>query len=144
MSEFNSLTDFLKFHHIGIAVKSFEKSLNFYKILGYTFSTPVVDEIQQVELIFCKSPDFPDIELIKPFGEKSPVANFLKDKEEAMYHQCYQTINLKFALDYLKEYNTLICVSKPKPAILFENKKVSFYYIGNVGLLEILEVNEYE
>jgi len=32
-----------------------------------------------------------------------------------------------------------ICVSNPKPAILFKGANVSFYYIIGFGLIEIIE-----
>jgi len=67
-----------KFHHIGIAVKDFYDSVNFYNGLGYKHSKPVIDNLQKVELVMLSSDFFPPIELIKPTSGKSPVNNYLK------------------------------------------------------------------
>src|SRR4030042_3681425 len=68
-----SLEGTAKFNHIGIAVKDFEKSITFYEHLGYEASKPLVDSHQNVELVMLCSQVSPDIELIKPINEKSPV-----------------------------------------------------------------------
>jgi len=144
MQQVINVSDILQFHHIAVAVKSFEKSIIYYKNLGYECSDIIVDELQNVELVYCKSSTFPNIELVKPINENSPVFKILQKNDTLIYHQCYQTKNLNKALEYLKIDNKLFCISKPKPAILFGNKNVSFYQIPNVGLIEILEVDIYE
>lgn len=138
----DEIKQLVKFHHIGIAVRSFEKSLNYYNALGYECSIPVIDPHQEVELILCKSDVFPWVELIKPISDDSPVMNYLKNAKEAMYHQCYTTTDINRTLDLLKTKNRVICVSKPYPAVLFYGEKVSFYYISGVGLMEFIEGNE--
>ncbi len=138
------ILDFLRFHHIAIAVKSFEKSINYYKSLAYNCTQVIYDPIQNVELVFCYSNLMPNVELVKPFDENSPIVNLLQNKDTIIYHQCYQTNNLSKAIEYLQRENKVFCISKPKPAILFNNKNVSFYQVPNVGLIEMLEVKEYE
>jgi methylmalonyl-CoA/ethylmalonyl-CoA epimerase len=140
----NNVSNFIRFHHIGVAVKSFDKSIIYYKNLGYECSDIINDEIQNVELVYCKSKTFPNVELIKPVNENSPVYSILQKNDTQIYHQCYQTKDLKKALEFLQRKNKIFCISKPKTAILFNNKKVSFYQIPNVGLIEILEVENYE
>ncbi|MFN8257516.1 MAG: VOC family protein [Bacteroidales bacterium] len=136
--------NFIKFHHLAIAVRSFEKSIVFYKTLGYNCSEIVIDSIQNVNLVFCKAVNFPNIELVSPINEKSPVYSILKGKDTQIYHQCYQTTDLKKAIDLLKNNNKILCISPPKPAILFQNRRVSFYNVSNVGLIEILETDIYD
>ncbi len=140
----SNISSVLRFHHIAIAVKSFEKSINYYKSLFYHCSEIIYDPIQNVELFYCKSELMPNVELVKPFNEDSPVNNMLRNSDTVIYHQCYQTVDLHKAIEYLQKENRLFCVSKPKPAILFNNRNVSFYQIPKVGLIEILEVEEYE
>jgi len=41
--------------------------------------------------------------------------------------------------DFKKDGLKIKKISKPKPAILFRNQKVSFYYISGFGIIEILE-----
>lgn len=139
----HNLNNIIRFHHLGIAVKSFEKSVLYYNQLNYECSEVVIDKLQNVELIYCRSIYSPDVELIKPIDEKSPVFSFLKKCDVQIYHQCYQTTDLAKALEFLNKSNKLFCVSQPKPAVLFNNSKVSFYQIPMVGLIELLEVDEY-
>jgi methylmalonyl-CoA/ethylmalonyl-CoA epimerase len=128
----------IRFHHFGLAVKSFDSALKFYGNLNYNCSNPIVDELQKVELIICTSDIFPSVELIKPINEESPIINYLKKTNEIIYHTCYEIFD-DHQLKFIFKQNRAICISKPKPAILFDNRLVSFYYIHNVGIIEILE-----
>ena len=128
----------MKFHHYGIACKDFKNLKSFYRMQNYSIGKEVYDSIQNVELVFCKSPVHPNIELIKPFNKKSPINNFLKFSETSIYHSCYATKkNEKQVMDFFKNQK-IIKISGPNPAILFDNKNVSFYYVKNVGIIEIL------
>lgn len=94
------MNNFLHFHHLGMAVKDFTKPLNFLKALGYTEEKRVIDEIyQNIEALMCiNNNGMPNIELLKPINEKSPINNILKMQDSMIYHICYSTINLKQAL----------------------------------------------
>lgn len=129
----------IKFHHYGLAVSDFTNALKFHNNLGFTCGEPIIDELQKVELIMCVSDDFPSVELVKPINEKSPIINFLKKNSEIIYHVCYEVEDPKADVEKLFSNNRAICVSKPKPAILFNNRNVSFYYMKDVGLVEVLE-----
>ena len=131
--------DLLKFEHIGLAVKDFTAAVRFYESLGYQCSAPIVDDLQRVELIMCRSDTMPDVELIKPTGDDSPVGGILKERPEALYHTCFEVSDLGPFLKDLKRTNRVLTVSPPKQAILFGNRHVSFYYVQGVGLLELLE-----
>ena len=129
----------LRFHHYGLAIQKFENAKNFHQNLGYTIGEVVFDTLQNVELLLCTSEIFPNVELVKPVNGKNPINNFLKKNNEIIYHVCYEVDLKKISLDQLFSKNRYICVSKPKPAVLFNNRNVSFYYLNNVGLIEILE-----
>ncbi len=129
----------IKFHHFGLAVKSFDEAIKFHKNLGYSISNEIFDEIQNVNLILCTSNQFPSIELVKPVNNESPIKNYLKKNNEMIYHICYELYTDKISIENFFSKNRYICVSEPKPAILFKNRLVSFYYLNNVGLIEILE-----
>lgn len=129
----------VKFHHFGLAVKKFSEALKFYKYLGYNFTKPIYDPLQDVELILCTSNNQPSLELVKPSNEKSPISSYLKKNNEIIYHICYEIDNT-FEINNLFSESRTICVSKPKPSILFDNRLVSFYYIKNVGLVELLQI----
>jgi methylmalonyl-CoA/ethylmalonyl-CoA epimerase len=128
-----------RFHHFGLAVKQFDRPLQFYRNLGYQASDPVYDPLQGVELILCTADHQPAIELVRPVAENSPIDNYLAKNNEMIYHTCYEVDDFEAGKDFLFAKNRAICVSKPKPAILFGNRQVAFYYVNNVGLFELLE-----
>lgn len=127
----------VKFHHFGLAVKTFDKALKFYENLNYDCSKRVIDHIQNVELILCTSRDFPSVELIKPINNLSPIMNYLKNNNQMIYHTCYEIDN-NIEIKKLFAKNRVICISKPQPAVLFNDRLVSFYYLPDVGVIEIL------
>lgn len=129
----------IAFHHFGLAVKSFSKAAAFYENLGYRVPSPVFDPLQNVELILCTSEAQPAVELVKPVGDDTPVTNYLSKNNEMIYHTCYEVDEIEQDIKTLFQANRAICVSKPKPAVLFDNRLVSFYYVSNVGLIELLE-----
>ncbi len=126
------------FHHFGLAVKDFEKPIRFYSSIGYNCSEPIIDDLQRVELVMCTSEHFPNVELVKPIDDQSPVKNYLKNSNEVIYHTCFEVESIKKTLEIIKSESRVILISKPKQAILFNNRCVSFYYIQNVGLFEFL------
>ncbi len=130
---------YVKFHHYGLALKSFAEAKTFHKNLGYSLSNEVHDKLQKVRLIICESKVFPAVELVKPADINSPINNYLSKNNEIIYHVCYEIDKRHISISELFSKNRYICVSKPKPAILFNNRLVSFYYINNLGLIEILE-----
>ena len=129
----------VKFHHFGLAVKNFSKSIQFYKNLGYHLTEAIVDPLQNVELVFCTHKIHPSIELVKPINSDSPIMNYLIKNNEIIYHTCYEVINITEGINLLFPNIRVFCVSKPKPAILFNNRLVAFYYVNNVGLIELLQ-----
>ena len=94
--------------------------------------------MQNVELILCTSEQYPTVELVKPLNDKSPIINYLNKSNEIIYHICYEVNSIENIKELFSD-NRAICVSEPKPAILFNNRLVSFYYIKNVGLFEVLQ-----
>lgn len=129
----------LKFHHLGLATKKFEKAVTFLKGLGYSVSKSVFDSIQNVNLIMCTHQSMPDIEIIYPAQISGHLDIVLKDNSESFYHMCYTCNNLSDALERIRSGNRVITISEKKPAILFSNKFVSFYMISGFGIIEILE-----
>lgn len=129
----------IKFHHFGVAVNNFRTNTNFYKSLGYEISEIVIDPLQKVELKFCSSEKFPDVELIKPISNRSPVISYVKPNQGNIYHICYEVNNIKTDIKRIINNHRAHCVSEPKPAILFNSRLVAFYYIHGIGLVEVLE-----
>jgi len=137
MNEYN-----LNFHHFGLAVVNPKKAMSFLKGLGYTFNEPVYDPLQSIDLIWCESSSMPSVELIYSSANNanSPIRNILKNTTELIYHVCYESEDVDASIHLIKESsNRVIGISKPKPAILFAGKNVSFYKVDGFGIIEILE-----
>ncbi len=135
------MADFgMNFHHLGLAVTYVDKARQFAAGLGYQLGEVVYDPNQKVNLCLCTNPNLPSIELVFSAGQSSPLDNIISNRTEAIYHICYEVHNLDKTLKSIKDGgNRIICISPPKPAILFENRIVSFYIVKGFGLVEFLE-----
>lgn len=140
MNEFD-----LIFHHIGLAVKKEDDALTFLKGIGYKPAEKIYDPEQKVNLQLCIHSYKPTIELVMPYtinGEvqESPLTPILQRQSEMIYHTCYETQNLQKSLDNMEAKGLRVLpVSPPTPAVLFDERKVSFYTVMGFGLIEILE-----
>ncbi len=128
-----------RFNHFGLAVRDLASAYRFYQALGYKCSDPVVDTAQEVEIVMCRSELLPDVELLKPLHEKSPVSRSLKRSDAVIYHICLEVRNLEDFLKSLQACHRVVCVKPRTPAVLFDQRLVSFYYVKGVGLFEFLE-----
>ena len=68
--------DNIKFHHYGVATKSFIQPIKLHENLGYKCSKVIRDDKQLVDLVFCESDRLPSVELVKPYDENSPINNY--------------------------------------------------------------------
>lgn len=131
----------LKFHHLGLAVRSPELARSFIEGQGYHIGDTVFDFRQNVNLILCEHENEPPIEIIYPADAKGPLEGLLGRHENGIiYHACYISDDLGKTLASLEEAQLRpVCVSSPKPAVLFGGAKVSFYNVIGMGLIEIIE-----
>lgn len=114
----------------------------FLDLLGYAAGDEVYDPIQKVNLCLFTSKTLPAVEVITPSNEPGPLDRILKSRDEAPYHYCYVTENLEKTLaSFSKAGCRAICVSSPKPAVLFGGRHVSFYLVQGFGLIELLEAD---
>jgi methylmalonyl-CoA/ethylmalonyl-CoA epimerase len=130
------------FHHFGLASKNPEFAATFFRSLGYETSDLVHDPLQKVDLIMCKHPSMPAVEIISPGGVEGPLDRMLaKHANGLIYHLCYITGDLERALSFMETDLGLrvMCLSEPKPAILFGGKAVSFYEVDGIGMVEIID-----
>jgi catechol 2,3-dioxygenase-like lactoylglutathione lyase family enzyme len=133
----------LQFHHLGLAVRKPEDARRFLTAMGYRVGDVVFDPEQNVNLHMCTHDVMPGVEIIYP-GEsgKTPVDRLLARHDSGIvYHVCYRTDDLAGALAAMAEAGLrTLCVSPPKPAILFGGERVSFYMVDGFGLIEIIEM----
>ena len=92
-----------RLNHVAIVVPDLAAAADTYrKSLGATVSEPEVLPDHGVTVVFVELPNT-KIELLEPYGEGSPVANFLeKTPGGGMHHVCYEVDDIIAARDHLK------------------------------------------
>jgi methylmalonyl-CoA/ethylmalonyl-CoA epimerase len=134
------IPDDLEFHHIGLAASRPKRATDFLTALGYACTESIYDPVQNVRLVMCTHVHAPSVEIISPSDTPGPLDSILRDAKQSIYHVCYETKDLDATLKRFAESGVrAICISEPKPAILFGNRPVSFYMIGGFGLIELLD-----
>jgi hypothetical protein len=135
----------LEFHHFGLAVRSPEKAFVFLQALGYEEGPSVFDPLQGVNLSMRYHNEMPDVEVIWPGAEPSPIDGILNRKESMIYHLCYIAENPATALAKMVENGLeVLPATEPRPAILFGGDEVSFYFVAGFGLIELININSAE
>ncbi len=131
----------LTFHHLGLAAKDVGAASRFLSGLGYRAGPMVFDPLQNVNLGMLIHPEMPDVEIIHPAQGAGPLDDLLSSHRDGLvYHMCYTSCDLDKSLEAIEADGLrLFEVSQPKPAVLFGGKPVSFYVIGGVGLIEIID-----
>ncbi len=103
-----------KISHVGIAVKSIEASLPFYReVLGLSFEgTEDVPE-QKVRVAFLGVGES-RVELLEATSADSPVAKFLEKNGEGMHHLAYEVDDLDAALAELRKRGVRLIDETPR------------------------------
>jgi methylmalonyl-CoA/ethylmalonyl-CoA epimerase len=128
----------LQFSHIGIATDNIAATSSFYFRHGYIASDVVLDPVQNVNICFLRKDGQPEIELLAPVDDKSPVNRIIAVNGVTPYHICYAVKDIDCAIKDLK-LEKFIVVSKPVPACAMNNERVSFLFNKDVGLIELVE-----
>jgi hypothetical protein len=129
----------LQFHHFGLAVKSPEAAFRYLKDLGYRAGSTCYDPLQKVNLAMRHHNQMPDVEVIWPGHEPSPIDRMLKSSDSMIYHLCYTSTDVEASLAALEAANLeVLPLSMAQPALLFDGLQVSFYSITGVGIIEII------
>lgn len=131
----------MKIHHIGVAVRSIEKAVQKYKILGYQVETNIVwDEKRNINILFMINGE-ERIELIESadIKKESPVKAFLNGtRKNIMYHICFETDNILNQIEKLRKQGFIV-IDKPAIAPACEKKMVGFLFSHETGIIELIE-----
>ena len=122
-------------HHSGFIVEDidlWEKKMVFEEKINDVF-----DPIQNSRLTLYKNFGSSYIELIQPMNEQSLSWNSLQRAGNHFNHFCYSVDTMEEMEKVCAKYG-LHAVAAPVPAILFNNKKVAFYYSFNGQMVEFL------
>jgi hypothetical protein len=129
----------LQFHHFGLVVAEPDEAFCYLEALGYEAGNVVFDPLQRVNLAMRHHPSMPDVEVIWPGNEPSPIDTLLKGGRIMIYHICYACSDPAATLAALDAAGCLIMeVSPAKPAVLFGGLAVSFHQVSGFGLIELL------
>jgi len=116
--------------HIGIAVKSLDDALIFYKSIGVSPYHFEEVESQKVKVAFVRVGES-NIELLEPTIPESPIAKFIEKKGEGMHHIAYEVSDIKNALEVLKSQGCQLIDNEPKVGA--HNKLIAFVHPKSVS-----------
>ena len=129
-------------NHIGIAVKSLDEHIPYYRdVLKMEFvGTEEVQE-QKVKVAMFKIGEA-KIELLEPTSEESPIAKYMEKKGEGIHHVAYQTDDIEGEIKNI-EANELRMIDKT-PRDGAHETKIAFIHPKSSGrvLTELTEVKE--
>jgi len=115
-----------KLDHIGIAVKSLEEALPFYRDhLGMNLIKIEVVDAQMVRVAFLALGS-EIIELIEGTDEQSPIREFIAKRGEGIHHLCFQVLNLEESLKELKNKGVRLIDEIPRPGA--DGARVAFLH----------------
>ncbi|MBF0368327.1 MAG: VOC family protein [Magnetococcales bacterium] len=133
----------LTFHHLGLATPTPEEAQRFLTGLGYRFGETIWDPLQKVHLSWGRSEVMPDVEIISPGEEPSPIDALIKKNRSHIYHTCYEVASIEAAVAELEAAgNRLLPLAPPKPAILFDHRLVAFFMVAGFGVIELLQCTD--
>jgi len=113
-----------KFHHIGVAVKSINNSLE-----------QITDPIQKVKIAFIELGEI-TLELLEPADDCSPITTSIQKKNK-LVHICYSVPNIDAAIICCKNFG-FKTISKKQKAVAFD-KYIIWVYSATYGLIELIE-----
>jgi len=92
----------VKIHHIGVAVRSLEEGLAFYRdALGLEVTAMQEVPSEGVKVAFLPAGG-PRIELLEALGDDSPVARFIEKSGEGIHHICFEVADIEEAVAGLR------------------------------------------
>jgi len=83
------------------------------------------------------------LELVSPESERSPIYGLLKKYKNSPYHICYEVKNLEDGLAKLEQDGFTVFLP-PSPAPMLSNRHVAFLMSAEIGMIEILEAEQYD
>ena len=104
--------------HIAIAVEDVRDIVSIWsKVLGFEVEREEMMEENGVKIVVMKINGggdlIPKIEMIEPYGERSPIRNFLSKKGKGVHHICFETEDIKSDMRELKEKGVKLLSEEP-------------------------------
>ena len=123
----------MKLHHLGIATKNIQKTELFVKNTHDLKNSigPIWDKNLNANLKLLEINNGVSIELVE-----GPIVSSFVKKNINLYHFCYEVEDINFKVNEFINNGGFIIV-KPTPALLFENRLVTFISTP-IGIIELL------
>lgn len=103
-----------KINHVGIAVKSLEESLPFYRDnLGMAFAG-IEEVVEQKVRVAMLQVGESKIELLEPTSDDSPVAKFMEKNGPGIHHLAYEVEDIEAAIAKLMSEGARMIDEKPR------------------------------
>jgi methylmalonyl-CoA/ethylmalonyl-CoA epimerase len=131
-----------KIDHIGIAVRSIEKTSELLSnILGLKVAGEENVEEQKVKVAFLPLGDS-ELELLESTSPEGPIARFIEKKGEGIQHIAFRVDNIEKALEKLKKEGVRLIDEKPRYGA--GGAKIAFLHPKSTNgiLIELCERNE--
>jgi methylmalonyl-CoA/ethylmalonyl-CoA epimerase len=131
----------MRLHHLGFVVADIAASAPaFQKSMAAGWDAQVfTDPRQRVRVTFLTTrPGDPQIELVEPVGNSSPVLRFLYDRGGGLHHACYEVSDVEQAVVEFRGRGSLL-VQRPKPAVAFQGRRIAWVLTSEKFLVELLE-----
>jgi methylmalonyl-CoA/ethylmalonyl-CoA epimerase len=128
-------------HHIGFVVASIAPAMEgFQRSLDASWDRNVFeDPSQKVRVAFLTTrAGEPQIELVEPLTDRSPVHRFLRERGGGLHHFCYETNNLEAEVRSFRSRQAIL-VSHPVPAVAFDGRRIAWVLTRENLLIELLE-----
>lgn len=128
-----------KVDHIGIAVRSIQKTLDFYReTLGLELAHTEAEPEQRVLVAFLPAGEA-EVELLEPIDEEGPVARFLAQRGEGVHHICFEVEDIEKVLEVLSQQGVELI--DPVPRIGTGGKRIAFIHPRSTSgvLIELYE-----
>lgn len=129
----------MRIEHIGIATRSIEESLSFWRdALGLEVKHTETVEEQGVRVAMLPAGE-PRVELLEPTGPDSPVARFLEKRGPGIHHVAVRVADIRAALARLKAEGARLIDEEPRRGA--GGCLVAFVHPTSAGgvLLELVE-----
>ncbi len=118
--------------HIGIAVKSIDEHIPYYKdVLGLEFLGITTGESQKIRTAIFKISDGTVIEVFEPTEDTTSIAKFIEKKGEGLHHICFGVKNIEEALEQAKQNNVKLI--NETPFVGAKGHKVAFLHPLSTG-----------
>lgn len=131
--------DTLVIDHVGIVVRSIEKSVEHWAtVFGYRQLTSVVTNTRQrVKVVFLVKQGSLQVKLLEPTDPGSP-AYALARRGGGLHHLCFRAESVAAEVARLRTLGLRV-LSPPQPGEAFDNEDIAFIYAGEGLNIEVID-----